>query len=134
MGLLSFIREAGEKLFKSKDAETAAAEVAQALEDKGAKARIEAANQAAGDAIEAYIKQQSLVITALTITLDSATATASAFGVAADQVTREKTPLCAANVENVVSVKDMKIFEDNKPMLTHSDKIYPGQVLCIPPQ
>jgi len=26
------------------------------------------------------------------------------------------------------------IFEANKPMLTHVDKIYPGQVLRIPPQ
>jgi nucleoid-associated protein YgaU len=26
------------------------------------------------------------------------------------------------------------IFEANKPMLTHPDKIYPGQLLRIPPQ
>jgi nucleoid-associated protein YgaU len=26
----------------------------------------------------------------------------------------------------------MKIFEANKPMLTHPDKIYPGQLLRIP--
>ena len=25
------------------------------------------------------------------------------------------------------------IFEANKPMLTHPDKIYPGQLLRIPP-
>jgi nucleoid-associated protein YgaU len=28
----------------------------------------------------------------------------------------------------------MKIFEANKPMLSHPDKIYPGQTLRIPPQ
>jgi len=28
----------------------------------------------------------------------------------------------------------MKIFEANKPMLTHPDKIYPGQSLRIPPK
>ena len=28
----------------------------------------------------------------------------------------------------------MKIFEANKPMLSHPDKIYPGQVLRIPPK
>jgi hypothetical protein len=38
MGLFSFIREASEKLFKSKDAEAAAAEVARAPGDEGAKA------------------------------------------------------------------------------------------------
>ena len=27
----------------------------------------------------------------------------------------------------------MQIFEANKPMLTHPDKIYPGQMLRIPP-
>ena len=27
-----------------------------------------------------------------------------------------------------------KIFEANKPMLSHPDKIYPGQTLRIPPQ
>ena len=26
------------------------------------------------------------------------------------------------------------IFEANRPMLSHPDKIYPGQVLRIPPQ
>jgi nucleoid-associated protein YgaU len=28
----------------------------------------------------------------------------------------------------------MRIFEANKPMLTHPDKIYPGQSLRIPPK
>jgi nucleoid-associated protein YgaU len=28
----------------------------------------------------------------------------------------------------------MKIFEANKPMLAHPDKIYPGQNLRIPPE
>lgn len=27
-----------------------------------------------------------------------------------------------------------KIFEANRPMLSHPDKIYPGQTLRIPPQ
>jgi len=170
MGLFSFIKEAGEKLFKSKDAEAAAAAVTKAPDDAEAKARVEAANRAAGDSIEAYIKAQNLVITALTVTFDSSTGTASVFGVAADQATREKALLCAGNVQGVVAVKDMmsvdqsapeatfytvvsgdnlskiskqhygdpnkymKIFEANKPMLTHPDKIYPGQVLRIPPQ
>ena len=29
--------------------------------------------------------------------------------------------------------KYMKIFEANKPMLSNPDRIYPGQVLRIPP-
>ena len=31
------------------------------------------------------------------------------------------------------SNKYMQIFEANKPMLSHPDKIYPGQVLRVPP-
>ena len=30
------------------------------------------------------------------------------------------------------AAKNTLIFEANKPMLTHPDKIYPGQVLRIP--
>ena len=32
------------------------------------------------------------------------------------------------------AMKYPEIFEANKPMLSHPDKIYPGQVLRIPPQ
>ncbi len=32
------------------------------------------------------------------------------------------------------AMKYPQIFEANKPMLSHPDKIYPGQVLRIPPQ
>ena len=34
----------------------------------------------------------------------------------------------------VTPMQYQKIFEANKPMLTHPDKIYPGQNLRIPPQ
>lgn len=30
--------------------------------------------------------------------------------------------------------KYQRIFEANRPMLTHPDKIYPGQTLRIPPK
>jgi hypothetical protein len=52
MGLFSFIKEAGEKLFGSKKAEEAAAAAA-AQADAEAQARLEAANREAGDAIQA---------------------------------------------------------------------------------
>ena len=38
-------------------------------------------------------------------------------------------------LDNVIDAnKYPLIFEANKPMLTHPDKIYPGQMLRIPPQ
>lgn len=168
MGFFSFIKDAGEKLFGSKDAEAAAAAAA-ATNDEAAKAKLEATNRAAGDAIQSYIEAQNLTITGLVVTFDAASSTVALFGVAEDQATKEKALLCAGNVAGVANVTDnmsvdlsepestyhdvvsgdnlskiskaaygdpnkyMIIFEANKPMLSHPDKIYPGQKLRIPP-
>ena len=166
MGLIDFVKEAGEKLFGKG---TAQAAMQQAQADPASEAKKKAANDAAGDAIVAYIKTQGLSATGLTVTFDGAASTVSVFGVAPDQATREKIVLCCGNVSGVSTVKDMmsvdqsapeaqyytvksgdnlskiskqyygdpnkymKIFEANKPMLSHPDKIYPGQNLRIPP-
>jgi len=166
MGLIDFMKSAGEKLFGTGHAKAAMAEAAAAPQDE---AKIKAANDAAADAILAYVKSQNLNATGLTVTFDGASSSASVFGVAPDQATREKIVLCCGNVAGVGAVKDMMsvdqsapeatyytvvsgdtlskiakthygdankypaIFEANKPMLTHPDKIYPGQVLRIPP-
>ena len=160
MGLLSFVREAGEKLFGRKDVEAAAAESAQ---DKLADL-----NQKAAAAIVAYIDKQGLDTSALTVSFDGASSTVSVAGTVADQATKEKVLLCCGNVDGVDKVDDqltvtnpeppatfhtvvrgdtlsaiakacygnanayMKIFEANKPMLSDPNKIYPGQVLRIP--
>ena len=166
MGLIDFVKDAGEKLFGRGQAQAAMAE---AKSDPASEAKAKAANDAAGDAIVAYIKTQHLAATGLTVTFDGASSSVAVYGVAPDQATREKIVLCAGNVAGVASVKDMmsvdksepeaqyytvksgdtlskiskqhygdankymKIFEANKPMLTHPDKIYPGQNLRIPP-
>jgi len=166
MSLISFVKEAGEKLFGRGQAQAAMAEV---KTDPANEAKIAAANSAAGDAILDYIKAQNLSATGLTVTFDGASSTVSVFGVAPDQSTKEKIALCCGNVAGVVAVKNMMsvdqsapeakyytvvsgdnlskiskanygdpnkymvIFEANKPMLAHPDKIYPGQVLRIPP-
>ena len=160
MGLLSFVREAGEKLFGRKDVEAAAAESAQ---DKLADL-----NQKAAAAIVAYIDKQGLDASALTVSFDGASSTVTVAGTVADQATQEKVLLCCGNVDGVDKVDDqltvtnpeppatfhtvvrgdtlsaiakacygnanayMKIFEANKPMLSDPNKIYPGQVLRIP--
>lgn len=166
MSLISFVKDAGEKLFGRGNAQAA---MTQAKSDPGNSAKAEAANAAAGDAILDYIKTQNLQGTGLTVTFDGASATATVYGVAADQATKEKIALCAGNVAGVAAVKNlmsvdrsapeakyytvvsgdnlskiskaqygdpnkyMTIFEANRPMLQHPDKIYPGQVLRIPP-
>ncbi len=167
MGLINFVRDAGEKLFGRGQAQAAMAEV---KADPANQDKVAAANAAAGDAILEYVKGQGLSATGLTVTFDGATSTVSVFGVARDQATKEKIALCCGNVAGVVSVNNMMsvdasepeaayytvvagdnlskiskahygdpnkymlIFEANKPMLKHPDKIYPGQVLRIPQQ
>lgn len=159
MGILDFIKEAGEKLFPT-DAQAAPAPAAGVDADT--------ANRQAGDAIETYIHSMNLDATGLTVTFDGATRTVSVFGVAPDQATKEKILLCCGNVHGVAAVDDKMsvstestestyhtvvsgdtlsaiarqaygdankypaIFDANKPMLADPNKIYPGQVLRIP--
>ena len=158
MSLISFIKEAGEKLFKSAHASPAPSQPDPA-----------ALNAAAGQAIETYIAAQHLTAAGLSVKFDGATETVTVSGIAPDQATREKIVLACGNVSGVAKVNDMltlaaastaeskfravqsgdtlskiakeeygdanaymKIFEANKPMLSNPDKIYPGQMLRIP--
>ena len=166
MGLLSFIKEAGEKLFGRGEAK-AAQEAAAATPTPE---NIAALSKTAGDAIEAYIGTMNLKVEALDVSFDAPSATVTVSGIAPDQQTKEKVVLCCGNVAHVAAVNDLmtvatpapesqwyvvvsgdnlskiskqyygtpnkytQIFEANKPMLTHPDKIYPGQVLRIPPE
>ncbi|WP_041741409.1 peptidoglycan-binding protein LysM [Collimonas fungivorans] len=156
MGLLSFIKDAGEKLLGKKPEEVAPPDVP-ALE------------QQAADAIKTYVGTQGIDTSGLTIAFDAPSKTVTASGEAADQQTREKIILCCGNVKDVESVNDNltvaaaadesqwydvvtgdnlskiskqfygdpnkypQIFEANKPMLKSPDLIYPGQKLRIPP-
>ena len=166
MGLLSFIKEAGEKLFHH-GAAKAATEAAAASPTPET---IAAASAAAGAAVEEYIRSMNLDARGLAVGFDVNSGIVSVAGVAADEATREKIILCCGNVQGVAGVEDnmevessgdgsqyytvvrgdtlskiakeyygnanqyMPIFEANKPMLSHPDKIYPGQMLRIPPQ
>lgn len=165
MSLISFIRDAGEKLFSHPAAAPAAAAASAPQPD------VASLNATAGAAIEKYIASQNLKADALNVGYDGATQTVTVSGVAADQATKEKIVLCCGNVAAVAKVNDMltvaapsepestyrevksgdtlskiakdaygdanaymKIFEANKPMLSNPDKIYPGQMLRIPPK
>jgi nucleoid-associated protein YgaU len=150
MGLISFLKGAGEKVF-GKSEET--------LEKEKA------------EAIVKHINKYGLNVKDLAVTVDGETVTLN--GEVSSVLERNRVVVVTGNVEGISSVNDklvlnvpepvvvepekqyytvvsgdylskiskrvygdaMKyniIFEANKPMLTDPDKIYPGQVLVIP--
>ncbi len=157
MGLFSFIKGAGEKLFGKDEAEVAAQ----------AAANVDDLNAKAAAAIQTYVEKQNLGLTGLSVKFDGATGKVILGGSAPSQEAAEKAVLAAGNVTGVSDVQNdlqfpaasaaqyhdvvkgdtlsaiskkyygdpnqyMKIFEANKPMLSHPDRIYPGQKLRIP--
>ncbi len=164
MGLMSFIKQAGEKLFGTGEAKAAQA----ALQAAPTPQTVAAMSSAAGAAIAKYIETQGLAVNGLAVAFDAPSSTVTVSGTVADQATKEKVLLCCGNVAGVAAVNDMlvvnapepesqwhtvvsgdnlskiaktfygdankypAIFEANKPMLKHPDKIYPGQLLRIP--
>lgn len=153
MGLMSFFKGVGEKIFQ-KEAPAAAATPAPEVEPLRASALL------------AHVKKLGLPYNSLTVKTSGDTVTIE--GEVAQQVDAEKIALAVGNVEGVEVVDNrlsvatpapeatyhtvvkgdtlskiaqtvygdmMKypvIFEANKPMLSDPDKIYPGQVLRIP--
>jgi nucleoid-associated protein YgaU len=153
MGLFSFIKEAGEKLFGHK---------AEALTPEA----LTQADQVAAQAIFDHINSLGLKWANLSVSFKSGQVVIA--GSTPDQENREKIILAAGNVQGVDAVDDQltvdapaaeprfytvvkgdtlwkiaaselgngakypAIFEANKPMLSDPDKIYPGQNLRIP--
>ncbi len=156
MGLFSFLKSAGEKLFGTKpSAVPANVPDAAAIERER---RI--------SAMQSYLTGLGLDIQNIDLDIDGDKVTI--YGQAETQADKEKVILALGNVEGVASVDDRisvlvqepeaelyevksgdslskiakhfygdamrynEIFEANKPMLKHPDKIYPGQTLRIP--
>lgn len=151
MGLFSFIKDAGAKIFGV--GKTSAEEAAEAAVLKA-------------DKLVEAVKALELSVNDLQIGVNGDVAIVS--GEAESQEIKEKVILVVGNTEGIATVDDqmtvavnepeayfhtvvkgdtlgkiakkfygnaMKypvIFEANKPMLSHPDKIYPGQVLRIP--
>ena len=154
MGLFSFIKEAGEKLFGG-----SAAQAASPSDDLNVKA---------AQAIATYIGTQNLGVSDLQVQYDGSQGKVTVQGTAPTQSAKEKVTLCCGNVASVQSVDNQMsvtnpepeaqyhdvvsgdtlsaiskkyygdankynaIFEANNPMLTSPDRIYPGQKLRIP--
>lgn len=149
MGLFSFIKNAGAKIFNKKKTEEVAAPVELSREE----------------ALKAEVAKLGIPVSGLDIELCEQVIVKGRTGTSAE---REKVILALGNIEGIGCVEDhidvdnpepeanfytvkkgdslsliskaqygdpMKynsIFEANKPMLSHPDKIYPGQVLRIP--
>ncbi len=143
MGILSFIKEVGEKVFGGSEAQAATP-----------------------DDLKKELAKHGLNADGLDIAVDGDKVTVK--GNAASTADAEKIAIAIGNTQGVASVdnqlsaasqeeesnfytvksgdtlskisKDQygdanqyqKIFEANRPMLSHPDKIYPGQVLRIP--
>jgi nucleoid-associated protein YgaU len=153
MGLMDFVRSAGEKIFGTSEADAAPT-------------KDEAALSKRATALEDHVRGLGLAVDGLKIKV--ADDVAYVKGTVATQEAREKVLLAVGNVAGIARVEDRldvtnpqpearfytvvkgdtlskiakeqygdaskypQIFEANKPMLKHPDKIYPGQVLRIP--
>lgn len=152
MGLFSFIKNAGAKIFGKKETE----------------APVEEAKILQANALLSHVNKLGLAYKKINIEISGEKV--KVLGEVETQEDAEKIILAIGNVEGVESVdnylrvvlptpeaqfhtvvsgdtlskiaqnfygsanKYPVIFEANKPMLTHPDKIYPGQVLRIPKQ
>jgi nucleoid-associated protein YgaU len=163
MGLFSFLKNAGAKMFSKAEAPktTTSTTTANAEEMKAA------VKKSRETSLEALVKSHGLEVENLSIDVNDDQVTV--YGQTNNVATKEKVILTLGNVEGIACVDDrisvtepepesvfyevkkgdtlskiakahygdmMKypvIFEANKPMLTSPDLIYPGQVLRIPP-
>jgi nucleoid-associated protein YgaU len=146
MGLFSFIKEAGEKLFGASEAKAATPDaLKQEVEKHGLKV----------DGLDISVEGDKVAVKGKAVSTEEAEkiilALGNTIGVASVDsglIVEKEAP--AANMYTVKKgdtlwkiaeenygkgngAKYNVIFEANKPMLTHPDKIYPGQVLRIPP-
>ncbi len=153
MGLIDFIRSAGEKLFGADEA-------------AAAPTKDEAVLTKRATSLEEHVRALGLPVDGLKVKV--ADDVAYVKGTVATQDVREKVILAVGNVQGIARVEDRldvttpqpearwytvvkgdtlskiakqhygdankypQIFEANKPMLKHPDKIYPGQVLRVP--
>jgi len=162
MGIFSFIKDAGEKIFgKEKEQEEENIEISEAKKEI-----LRKENAKAADKLLETIKGLGLTVENPVIDIEGSVATV--YGLADSQAIREKIVLIIGNSDGIAKVDDRLavkveepesgfhtvergenlskiaeehygeankytvIFEANKPMLKDPDKIFPGQVLRIP--
>lgn len=144
MGIFAFVKEAGEKLWDSLVGNEAQA--AESLKEHVAKVGLGNPNIqvsvegdkviAAGEVASQEEKEKILLalgnVAGISGVEDRITVAAPAPEARFVTVKKGDTLSAIAKAEYGNANAYMKIFEANKPMLSHPDKIYPGQVLRIP--
>jgi nucleoid-associated protein YgaU len=146
MGLLSFIKDVGEKLFGANEAQAASVdELKKELDKHGLNA----------EGLNIQVDGDKVTVTGDAASTEDAEKISLALGntvgvaqvdnqLTAKQAAPEATMYTVKKGDNLWKIAEAQygagkgpkhtvIFEANKPMLTHPDKIYPGQVLRIPP-
>lgn len=163
MGVFSFAKNIGDKLFSRNEKDAAPAPAAPT-----AAPAAEPTPQEIANLLLKRVQEQNVQIDGLKVSYNGDTDTVTLSGTAKTQADRERARLAVGNVEHVETVVDdivvevaepesrfytvqsgdtlskiakemygnandyNKIFEANRPMLSHPDKIYVGQVLRIP--
>jgi nucleoid-associated protein YgaU len=140
MGLWSFVKDAGKSLFGSK-AEAATVPDAEALKQEVKDLGLNA------DAVEITVEGDKVVVKGDTLSAEDKEkvilAVGNVAGVAQVEAETTEEPVFHTVVKgdtlSAIAKKTLgnanrynEIFEANKPMLKHPDKIYPGQMLRIP--
>jgi nucleoid-associated protein YgaU len=146
MGLISFVKSAGEKLFGASEAKAATVDT---LQKELAKHGLDASD------VKIAVDGDKVHVTGNAANTEQAEKIAIALGntVGVQTVQNDIKPTTPAPESKFYTVKSGDtlwaisegeygkgkgdkydaIFKANRPMLTHPDKIYPGQVLRIPP-
>lgn len=141
MGLWSFVKDAGASLFggKAEAATVPEAEVLKAemeklgLDTKGVEIKVEGDKvRVEGTAVSPEMKEK--IILAAGNVAGVAAVEAEADGAEPVFYTVKKGDTLSAIARATMGKASLypAIFEANKPMLSHPDKIYPGQMLRIP--
>lgn len=145
MSVFSFLKDVGEKLFGAEKSQAASAEELKKELDKYALAATDLDISVSGDTVTvsgqaSSTEEAEKIILALGNTLGVAQVdnqlSVAQDSVAATLYTVQKGDtlwkIAEVHYGKAQGAKYTVIFDANKPMLSHPDKIYPGQVLRIP--
>jgi len=147
MGLFSFVKSVGKKIGIGGDEDAPAAESVKAemdSHDLGTKnVEVEVKGDTVvlkGDVADQSAFEKAIVAVGNTLGISKVDTAALKVGTQAAKDPVFYTVVKGDNLSKIAKAhygnanKYPAIFEANKPMLTHPDKIYPGQVLRIPEQ
>ena len=125
MGLLSFMKDAGEKLLRGGPAKQNAQQ--QAVEENPVDMR--AKEQELERAILDYIAVQNLPTQGLTVRFDSSNSTVTVSGSVPDQQAKEKILLCCGNVQGVSQVNDELTVQQTEAAASQLYTVQSGDTL-----